>query len=178
MTVTDQSSCVVSTSILISPPLSVLALADEESSPGAADGYIDLLVLNGVPPVTFQWSNGSTTEDISGLTNGQYSVTVSTGNGCSTVLTILLTTVHTLEPEMSISVSPNPVSNQLTIRILPIVTGNLRLSLFDQAGSLKMAGTFSGSVHQMNIQALPAGIYYLWVESKTERWVQKVVVIP
>jgi PKD repeat protein len=52
-----------------------------ESAPGAADGAIDIDVYGGVPPYIFSWSNGATTEDISGLTAGYYDVVVSDNSG-------------------------------------------------------------------------------------------------
>lgn len=39
-------------------------------------GAIDIEIAGGLPPYTYQWSNNESTEDISGLVAGQYSVTV------------------------------------------------------------------------------------------------------
>lgn len=43
---------------------------------GASDGALDLVVSGGVPPYTFQWSNGAVTEDQTGLSSGVYTVFV------------------------------------------------------------------------------------------------------
>ncbi|MCF8373161.1 MAG: T9SS type A sorting domain-containing protein [Bacteroidales bacterium] len=53
------------------------------SSIGASDGFIDLNISGGNPPYSFAWSNGSSTEDISSLPAGNYSITVSDATGCS-----------------------------------------------------------------------------------------------
>ena len=46
-------------------------------------GSIDLSVSGGQTPYTYHWSNGATTQDISGLAVGSYSVTVTDGNNCT-----------------------------------------------------------------------------------------------
>ena len=57
---------------------------------GSADGSIDINVLNAVGPVTYSWSNGATTEDISGLIAGNYTVVATDANNCSEVMTFTI----------------------------------------------------------------------------------------
>lgn len=49
---------------------------------GGNDGWVDLNVTGGNPPVTYSWSNGATTQDLLSLPAGFYSVTVTDGTGC------------------------------------------------------------------------------------------------
>lgn len=49
---------------------------------GESNGGIDLTVSGGVTPYTFLWSNGETTEDLTNILAGTYSVEVTGGNGC------------------------------------------------------------------------------------------------
>ena len=49
---------------------------------GGYDGHIDqLTVSGGLPPYTYQWSNGQTTASITGLQAGTYSVTLTDHQG-------------------------------------------------------------------------------------------------
>lgn len=57
---------------------------------GANTGSIDLTVSGGATPYTYQWNNGSTTEDISNLFVGVYTVTVTEANGCSATYSVTI----------------------------------------------------------------------------------------
>ncbi len=48
-----------------------------------SSGSINVSVNGGVPPYNFNWSNGATTEDLSGLKANTYSLTVTDNNGCT-----------------------------------------------------------------------------------------------
>ena len=54
------------------------------SCPGAADGAIDFTAGSSIPntTLTYAWSTGATTADLTGLDPGVYTVTVSDGTGC------------------------------------------------------------------------------------------------
>lgn len=49
---------------------------------GQANGSIDVTVNSNAPPVTYSWTNGATTQDLTNLAAGSYRVTVSDGSGC------------------------------------------------------------------------------------------------
>jgi len=56
-----------------------------------SNGAINLTVSGGVAPVKFLWSNGSTSEDISNLSSGSYSVVATDVYGCTaTILPVSL----------------------------------------------------------------------------------------
>lgn len=49
-----------------------------------ASGTIDLEVSGGTPPYTYSWNNGSMSQDLLNILAGNYNVTVTDDNGCTT----------------------------------------------------------------------------------------------
>lgn len=85
--VTDNNGCQATTQAVINSSAGSLAITqpivvDESCSSG--DGSINISVTGAANPITYLWSNGATTEDVSSLSAGNYTVTVTDGNGCST----------------------------------------------------------------------------------------------
>ena len=67
---------------------SIHALTTNISCNGASDGAIDLTLVNATQPVQYQWSNGATSEDLTGLAPGFYSVYIIDYNNCREKKTI------------------------------------------------------------------------------------------
>ncbi len=88
VTITDNSGCVKVEGFNIIEPAAIQATFTQVDvlCKGNSTGSIDLTPSGGTAPYTFLWSNGSTTEDISGLTAGNYSVTVKDASNCSVVV--------------------------------------------------------------------------------------------
>lgn len=178
VTVTDANNCVDVLELSVGAPLEVLAQFNEPSSATATDGYIDLLVLGGQNPISFAWSNGSTTEDISGLPNGTYTVTITGGNGCTTFLTITLESVGTknLALEQGLRVFPNPVQDELTVSFAQKPSETVWLRLSDWTGRTLATQRGKHSDYRFDTSGLPSGAYVLWVETEDGRAAYRIVV--
>ncbi|HAD13991.1 MAG TPA: hypothetical protein DCF33_16320 [Saprospirales bacterium] len=82
-TVTDAQGCTkIFQAITINGP-QVLTIDTTIAEANPSNGSIDFQILSGgTPGFTYLWSNGATTQDISGLAAGTYTVTVTDANSC------------------------------------------------------------------------------------------------
>jgi len=73
--------------------LDVTATSTDELGPNTNDGTASANATGGTAPYTYLWSpGGETTQNISGLSSGTYSVTVTDANGCTDTITITVNT--------------------------------------------------------------------------------------
>lgn len=64
------------------PSLDTEVVVTDATCPDTPNGSIDINPQDGIPGYTYDWSNGSSDEDLTGLFPGVYSVTVSDSQGC------------------------------------------------------------------------------------------------
>ncbi|MCG8795926.1 PKD domain-containing protein, partial [Tenacibaculum finnmarkense] len=101
--ITDANDCQATASITINEPdILVLEILKSDLSCAGNDGGIDLTVTGGTQNYTYLWSNGATTEDVSNLIAGTYSVTVTDGNGCTKTISTTLISIDTESPTITV----------------------------------------------------------------------------
>ncbi len=111
--VVDANGCRVDTVITLNTPTPVITSTQisnyngfQIQCNGMSNGTVNLTVSGGVTPYTYAWSTGATSQNISGLNAGSYSVIVTDGNGCSDTSAI---TMNEPQPVVA-SISMTPVS--------------------------------------------------------------------
>ncbi len=90
VSITDGENCTASASIIISQPDPLLANASAtgETSNNANDGTATANPTGGTAGYTYNWSNSGTTQTITNLAPGSYTVNVADANGCTAVQTV------------------------------------------------------------------------------------------
>ena len=92
VTVTDANSCSATSSFIITEPVSAIQTAVSSTNATCAgnDGTISLQVSGGTIAYTYAWSSGANTSALSNLQSGNYFVTVTDANACSTSTSVLV----------------------------------------------------------------------------------------
>ena len=85
VTVSENTGCDSIVSYTITEPQAMITNINgkDASCTDVCNGSANLSVIGGVSPYTFLWSNGAITEDLSGICNGSYTITITDNNGCT-----------------------------------------------------------------------------------------------
>jgi hypothetical protein len=122
------------------------------------------------------WSTGATTEDISGLTAGTYTVTITDGNGCSSVSTFTVSLIIGIKNSIQgpqVEVMPNPTNGFALVKIRLAATASVQLRLTDLSGKVIYAMEEENAAteiqHQIDLSDLSSGVYLLQVVSEGQQ---------
>ena len=86
VTVSDGADCNIISSVTVAQPGALNLTVQTTDAAGGNNGAVNLSVAGGTPGYSYAWSNGATTQDISGLAPGNYSVVVTDANGCTAAI--------------------------------------------------------------------------------------------
>jgi hypothetical protein len=168
VTVRDFNGCTGVKTFTVTQPLTPLivngVIADASSS-SSLNGSVDITPTGGTSPYTYSWSNGATTQDITGLNPGSYMVTTTDSKGCTSSMTfsvgvaagIANITINAGE----VKVYPNPANEYATIEALGYKID--KVELVNLLGQTVIVSEVNASVARINTSDLLNGTYFVKV---------------
>lgn len=170
VTVTDINGCNVMTTVTITQPSAVdaqiLNVSDfngyNVSCFGSSNGVIDINVNGGTGSYTYNWSNSATSQDISNVSAGGYTVTVTDANNC----TATLTTTLTQPTQLSLTIDSVSNYSGFNISCADYNDGNVYVTV--SGGVTNYSYAWSNSTSSEDLLGVYAGTYTLIVTDNNQ----------
>jgi hypothetical protein len=151
VTATDAKGCNKTASVVLTSNASfTLNATSTNASCGGSNGGATVAVTGGTGPFTYRWSTNATTQSISNLTAGTYTVTVSDATGCSSTATTNVNAAGSLSITMTGTNAACGIANG-TVTATPT------------SGTAPFRYLWSNGATTQTVGVLPAGTYNVTV---------------
>jgi len=160
----DEVECFGSTSVSISSPEEIIINSSVTASDGD-NGQIELMITGGIPPYFISLNGEESTEIISGLSPGNYSIEVTDINECSasTIANVpLYISVNELNSNI-FNIYPVPFNDYLQIEQSSSIISTLQL--LDLSGKLILESQIESLNIQLDTRYLASGTYILKISN-------------
>ena len=170
VTVQDGANCLETNTITITEPAqlgSSYGINGNTATP--SNGVITVVTNGGTPPYSYDWDNGATTAINDGLFQGDYTLTLSDANGCTTVTTYSVGGSVDVNESFSNKfigkVYPNPSNGKFQLHLLNINEGSYTIGLTNTIGQILNSQSIEIISNEMKIEfnseGFAKGIYLL-----------------
>lgn len=178
VTVTDGGGCTSQVSKTILPgPVFTNVLAQTLLS-GDTSVIISTTVTGGVTPLTFLWNTGSNNDSLWADSNGIYTLTVKDANNClakDTILVSQLVGIEKILTQNGFLLYPNPNKGKAFMRFSEVGEGSLRIMDLNGREIWRNKIKRQESQVDLDLEAIPAGVYTLFFETKGRAFQVKMV---
>jgi hypothetical protein len=157
----------------------VSGVVSNASCATCTDGFIN--VTDPVVGNDYLWSSGATTQDVSNLIPGQYTLTITANNGCDTTLVFDVLNTVSLEElaalNISVDVLPNPATDNFVVSFEMPAGQNGEIIITDAVGKIVKRIDVSG-IDEVTVDAtdFATGMYFVALQSRNISKVKRVVV--
>ncbi len=163
--VTDGNGCNVSGSYLITQPSSPIVINAVVVGTTGSAGAIDATITGGTSPYSYSWSNAATTEDITGVTPGVYTLTVTDALGCITSGVFIVQNTTGIADLgviiQGLQVFPNPTHDVATVEIDGFIIQDIKV--VNVLGQIVYSVEPKASKIDISTANLEQGVYFIQV---------------
>ncbi len=172
VTVYDHNNCSTLKAISITQPQEI-TLTTSTDNPGSAS----VAVAGGTGPYSFVWSNGQTTQTISGLAQGTYTVTATDSKDCEQTASVLVnatTGIDNTAQMLAFNIYPNPTKGEIVLQ-LDNPTNESTLIFKNVLGQQMFTKTITETRTTINLLAFDDGVYFAELHQAEKMAVKQVV---
>ena len=170
VTVQDGANCIETATVVITEPGELENSSEITENTGIPpNGEIVVIPTGGTPPYSYDWDNGATTAINDGLFQGDYTLTLSDANGCSTLTTYTVggnvDINESFSNKFTGKVYPNPSNGKIQLHLSNINEGTYTVELTNTIGQVlksKSIEIISNETKiEFNSEGFAKGIYLL-----------------
>ncbi len=184
-TVTDQVTgwSAIDSVEIVSPPAIVITVDGQTDEIVGNDGTVSISASGGTGALTYSWSgpNGftSTSEDLTGLEAGLYTLTVTDAQGCTSIQSVNILSQMNIEDlsVLDFEIFPNPSNGVFTMTFNNTTGKNIELIVLDMEGRKVYSEMVQGGVNrkEMNLEGLGAGNYLMQVNAGSYQRTSRII---
>ena len=148
--ITDANGCIINDSITIVNPGPMNPFVDKTDACSGGTGTATAQPNGGQQPHSYSWSHGPTTQTVSGLAPGSYTVTITDGSGCVETVSVTIASAPPLDVTATIGGTCAPGDGSVTLSV--------------SGGTPPYTYTWNTGATTPNLSNLVDGVYtvYVW----------------
>ncbi|HWB62355.1 MAG TPA: T9SS type A sorting domain-containing protein, partial [Chitinophagales bacterium] len=183
LTVTDANGCSTTLSDGIAEPQPLTdSVTSTNATQGASDGTATATPTGGTAAYHYAWSNGATTQTITGLNAGVYYVTITDAHGCNvtdSAIVHLINGIEDIKGNFSVNLYPNPTKDLIYIDVMLKTSTDLDIEIYNVNGQLINTvdrKQISSTVFTLDFSTEAEGVYFAKIRLGNTNITKRIVV--
>ena len=170
---------------LSQPDEIVLTTTSTDATEDQANGTATVTPNGGIMPHTFEWNTNpvQTTQTATGLLAGDYEVTVTDADGCTSIATVTVGIfIHTndLDESIRFELYPNPANNQVVLDLAFSKFEDVDLKIYDALGRMvyyRDIDIVQEGQEIINLDEFVQGVYWVQLSAENAQYVKRLSVV-